>query len=129
MNQDIVDSINLLVPVEDIMDTLREKGQVDNPTGDYAKDAYNMCNIMTFVVGCILMDIDPDCGLEVKEGVFNMQGNHTWLVLDGTIIDPTACQFDDSLRPLHFTDTDDPMYHSVSSYTFSGWETTSPNVY
>lgn len=64
----------------------------------------------------------------VHEGVFDMQSNHTWMVVEGVIIDATLAQFISIAKPLSLVDANWDRYKSVRSFTYEQWVEESINV-
>jgi len=129
MKNDASATVHLLIDVEHLMDRLIAGGKVDDPIdGNYAHNSYNMCNIMTFIIGKTLNDIAEPNTLIVHEGVFNMQGNHTWLSVEDIIIDATLAQFVSIAEPLSIVDASWDRYQSVRTFTYDEWVEQSMNV-
>ncbi len=129
VENDVSETLALLIEPEDIMTLLRDNNQLQNHSLDYAEACYDMCNIFTFIIG---NKINPFCEpqtLMVHEGNFGMIGNHTWLVIEDTIIDATLLQFNDNASKINYIDSSFTEYHSVKKYTFEDWVENSPNLF
>jgi len=127
VENDVSETVEMIVDTEEILSTLRDNGQIENPTYDYASDCYDMCNIMTFIIGNKLNKLCEPETLLVKEGVFGMIGNHTWLEIEGVIIDGTLKQFIPKANKMSIIDSSFDQYFAVKSYTFENWVNESSN--
>ena len=128
INNDATDAINCMVDAEENMELFIEGGMVDDPSDKYHENCYDMCNISTYLIGSQLeLMCEPD-QLLVKEGVFGMMGNHTWLEVEGIIIDAALCQFIPDANKLSLVDSVWDEYYAVKSYTFDDWKENSCNV-
>jgi len=125
-------SIAMLIEPLDMMAYYLRTGLVDHPKDNteenYTMNCVDLCNISTFTIAKELSRFADDEELTVHEGVFNMQGNHTWLQIGDTIIDATLAQFIAHAKPLSMVDASWDAYSSVRSYTFSEWQKHSPLV-
>lgn len=128
IKNEISETVKLMVDPEHIIQLLDSNGFIQNNTSTYGEKCKNMCNICTFIIGENIVDYCEENELVVHEGVFNMMGNHTWLEVEGTIIDMTARQFTDNCEKLVITSSDNELYQSVKKYTFEDWVENSPNV-
>lgn len=128
VENDVSESIEMLIDVDGIMDFLISNGHVSNPVESYAENSFDMCNIFTFIIGTELNQLCEEGSIIVKEGVFGMQGNHTWLEVEGCIVDATLTQFISDARPLSIIATGFDPYTSVYEYEFSDWILKSSNV-
>jgi len=128
VENDVSDIVDMVIYPEEILDSLIKRGIVESPKYNYYEDCGDMCNIMTFIIGNkILKEISEDAEITVKEGVFGMLGNHTWLEIENTIIDSTLKQFVYDAKELCFIDNKFSEYQAVKSYTFDDWVEQSPN--
>lgn len=128
IKNDSTDTIELLVDVYENMQKFMDLNIIDFPSDNYADNCVNMCNISTYVIGGQLIDFCEPGQLLVKEGVFNMSGNHTWIEIEGIIIDATLCQFREDANPLSLIDSSWKAYQEVKSYTYDDWVKNSPNM-
>ncbi len=128
INNDATDTIKCMVNAEDNMELFIQGGMVDDPSDEYYKNCYGMCNISTYRIGAQLELFCEPGQLLVKEGVFGMMGNHTWLEIEDVIVDAALCQFIPEANSLSLVDNSWDMYCEVKSYTFDDWKETSMNV-
>ena len=115
--------ITNLFDVDDMLLRFQEVGLIDSISNDYGENISDMCNNTTMYFGSFLMNV---FGLMVKnlivhEGVFNMQGNHTWLQLDNYIIDVSLAQFYSKAPCISFLDISTKEYVSCMQYSFEDW--------
>lgn len=128
MKNDATDMIEIVIDPQELMQRYIELGIVDYPQDEYKENCIDMCNISTFTIGQALAGYCEDGQLIVKEGVFGMMGNHTWLEVEGIIIDATLCQFVPDAKPLSLIDASWDKYTAVKEYEFFDWVRDSPNV-
>ncbi len=81
-----------------------------------------MCNYFTIVIGEQLLPFCEEDSLIVHEGVFGMIGNHTWIEIEGVIVDGTLAQFISTAKPLSLIDPTWGEYYSVRSFPFEVWK-------
>lgn len=128
VENDVTESLELLIDAEMNMQKMINHGLVDNPTDNYADNCYNMCNISTFIIGNQIKDMCAEGELKVHEGHFAMMGNHTWLEIEDVIIDATLQQFVPKAKMLSLIDAKTDLYVPVRTYEFDEWVESSPNV-
>lgn len=114
--------IEKLINVDEIMDILRNDGELEYNSPDYSEACRSMCKIFTFIIGNkILPFVNPE-KLIVKEGIYGFMEDHTWLELDGVIIDATLLQFELEAKKLCFVDSSFEEYKAVKTFTFEEWD-------
>ena len=97
-------------------------GLIDFIHEDYGQNVYDMCNNTTAIFGTHLIrqygaTVDS---IQVQEGVFDMMGSHTWLLLDDMIIDLSLAQFVKAPN-IAFCDKDTKSYQAVRTSSFMDW--------
>lgn len=128
VENEVKETVELMVDVENMMYQLRKSGQLVSQSLNYAEACYDMCNIFIFLIGKELVSFCEPSSLLVKEGVYGMLGNHTWLEIEGVIIDATLLQFEKNAQKLNFIDSSFEEYFAVRTYTFEDWIENSINI-
>ena len=129
INNDASEMIETIIDPIMIMERFAEAGMVDADESDsYSNKCVDMCNLVTYAIGQQLTPFSSPDSIIVKEGVFGMIGNHTWIEIEDIIVDATLQQFVPNAKELCLLDNNCDLYHSVRSYTYDEWLETSPNV-
>ena len=117
---------NMILELFDVNEMLlkfKEVSLINSISDNYGKNIYNLCNNITMYFGTFLTHTFGSMvkNLAVCEGVFNMQGNHTWLQLDDYIIDASLAQFVSNAPQVSFLDIATKEYVSCNEYSFNDW--------
>jgi hypothetical protein len=108
--------------IDDMLQLLLDHGLINEISEDYGSDIYSMCNNATLILGKFIYEQFPFDDVKICEGVFNMEGNHTWIELDNMICDVTVAQFISNAPKLAFLDKVESVeYQSVRKYNFREW--------
>lgn len=122
INTEDTEMVSTIIDPEWMVQHFNNLGLLDQEMSDnYSSNVVNMCNIATAYLGQAIMH---HFGTRVKvcEGVFDMMGNHTWLLLpDEFIIDATLAQFIPSAPKMAFIEPDAKEYHAIKTYWFEDW--------
>jgi hypothetical protein len=91
---DNVERVRGTFSTDAMVSTLHNHGLIDEITGNYSEDVTDMCNNASVILALHLTNVYVKMkDVQVCEGVFNMMGNYTWLLVNGLIFDPTLAQF------------------------------------
>jgi len=128
VENDVSEGVETIIFPDAILSFLRKRGLLESESTEYAEACYNMCNLFSLLIGKELLPFCEPNSLMVYEGSYGRQGNHTWLVLEDTIIDATLLQFDNRAKKLNFIDVSFEEYFTLKKYTFEDWMENSPNM-
>jgi len=117
---DNVEMVRNSFDIDTMLDSLLQHGLIDEITGDYSQDVYDMCNNCTLLLGKHLMNFIDENKILVCEGVFAMMGNHTWIKIDNLIFDLTLAQFVPTAPSLAVL-KENNHYQSIREYSFDDW--------
>mgnify|MGYP000197092441 CR=1 FL=1 len=106
--------------VDDMLNNLVKHGLIEELTGNYSEDITDMCNNCTLMLGKHLQTYISADNIIVVEGVFNMMGNHTWIVIDDIIFDLSLAQFIPD-APKFSVLKENKYYHPINRSSFKEW--------
>jgi len=119
------ETLDLIIDPDENIEKIKEL-QGLSLSGNYEEDCYNECNFSTLLIASTLHQFGID--FVVKEGVFDMLGNHTWIEVGGWVVDATLKQFIPKAKKLCIIDNEWSSYQAVKSYSFEDWVENSPNL-
>ena len=104
--------------INDMLQSLLDFGLINEITGIYSDDIFDMCNNASLIVAKHLSMYTND--IVICEGVFAMKGNHTWVNVGGIIFDATLAQFIPSAPELAVL-LENEHYQELKRYTLEEW--------
>ena len=122
INDDDTEMIKMGFSTDMMLGEFLRVGLIDSISDDYGENVYDMCNNTTAMFGTHLIRVYGNMveTLQVQEGVFGMIGNHTWLLLEDTIIDLSLAQFIKAPK-IAFCLKETPEYQAVRTIGFMDW--------